>query len=131
MIYYVPKGGALAEGATAAGLRIQYFVENENGPGTYNLMHAGGFPLVRCGGELGVDAEVKASNRPSPTSRGPDNRKRAGPRLRRVMLRTNGSSGSRSTSLDDDGVASGQLVGGGRQFWCCNHFDVCLPALIR
>ena len=44
-IYYVPKGGALAEGATAAGLRIQYFVENENGPGTYNLLTPEGFRL--------------------------------------------------------------------------------------
>ena len=41
----VPKGGALAEGATAAGLRIQYFVENENGPGTYNLLTPEGFRL--------------------------------------------------------------------------------------
>ena len=40
-----PKGGALAEGATAAGLRIQYFVENENGPGTYNLLTPEGFRL--------------------------------------------------------------------------------------
>ena len=45
VIYYVPKGGALAEGATAAGLRIQYFVENENGPGTYNLLTPEGFRL--------------------------------------------------------------------------------------
>jgi hypothetical protein len=45
VIYCVPKGGALAEGATAAGLRIQYFVENENGPGTYNLMTEDGFRL--------------------------------------------------------------------------------------
>jgi hypothetical protein len=45
VIYFVPKGGALAEGATAAGLRIQYFVENENGPGTYNLMTEDGFRL--------------------------------------------------------------------------------------
>ena len=45
VIYYVPKGGALAEGATAAGLRIQYFVENENGPGTLNLMTEDGFRL--------------------------------------------------------------------------------------
>ena len=45
VIYYVPKGGALAESATAAGLRIQYFVENENGPGTYNLLTPEGFRL--------------------------------------------------------------------------------------
>ena len=45
VIYYVPKGGALAEGATAAGLRIQYFVENENGPGTYNTLTPEGFRL--------------------------------------------------------------------------------------
>ena len=45
VIYYVPKGAALAEGATAAGLRIQYFVENENGPGTYNLLTPEGFRL--------------------------------------------------------------------------------------
>jgi hypothetical protein len=45
VIYYVPKSGALAEGATAAGLRIQYFVENENGPGTYNLLTPEGFRL--------------------------------------------------------------------------------------
>ena len=45
VIYYVPRGGALAEGATAAGLRIQYFVENENGPGTYNLMTPEGFRI--------------------------------------------------------------------------------------
>ena len=45
VIYYVPKGGALAEGATAAGLRIQYFIENENGPGTYNLLTPEGFRL--------------------------------------------------------------------------------------
>jgi hypothetical protein len=45
VIYYVPKGGALAEGATAAGLRIHYFVENENGPGTYNLLTPEGFRL--------------------------------------------------------------------------------------
>jgi hypothetical protein len=45
VIYYVPKGGALAEGANAAGLRIQYFVENENGPGTYNLLTPEGFRL--------------------------------------------------------------------------------------
>jgi len=45
VIYFVPKGGALAEGATATGLRIQYFVENENGPGTYNLMTEDGFRL--------------------------------------------------------------------------------------
>jgi hypothetical protein len=45
VIYYVPKGGALAEGATAAGLRIQFFAENENGPGTYNLMTEDGFRL--------------------------------------------------------------------------------------
>jgi hypothetical protein len=45
VIYYVPKGGALADGATAAGLRIQYFVENENGPGTYNLLTPEGFRL--------------------------------------------------------------------------------------
>ena len=45
VIYYVPKGGALAEGATAAGLRIQYFVENENGPGTFNLLTPEGFRL--------------------------------------------------------------------------------------
>ena len=45
VIYYVPKGGALAEGATAAGLRVQFFVENENGPGTYNLLTAEGFRL--------------------------------------------------------------------------------------
>jgi hypothetical protein len=45
VIYYVPRGGALAEGATAAGLRIQYFVENENGPGTYNLLTPEGFRL--------------------------------------------------------------------------------------
>lgn len=45
VIYYVPQGGALAEGATAAGLRIQYFVENENGPGTYNLLTPEGFRL--------------------------------------------------------------------------------------
>jgi hypothetical protein len=46
VIYFVPKGGALAAGATAAGLRIQYFVENENGPGTFNLMTEDGFRLV-------------------------------------------------------------------------------------
>ena len=45
VIYYVPKGGALAEGATAAGLRVQFFVENENGPGTYNLLTPEGFRL--------------------------------------------------------------------------------------
>jgi hypothetical protein len=45
VIYYGPKGAALAEGATAAGLRIQYFVENENGPGTYNLLTPEGFRL--------------------------------------------------------------------------------------
>ena len=45
VLYYVPKGGALAEGATAAGLRIQFFVENENGPGTFNLMTEDGFRL--------------------------------------------------------------------------------------
>jgi hypothetical protein len=45
VIYFVPKGGQLAEGATAAGLRIHYFVENENGPGTYNLMTPEGFRL--------------------------------------------------------------------------------------
>jgi hypothetical protein len=45
VIYYVPKSGALAEGASAAGLRIQYFVENENGPGTYNLLTPEGFRL--------------------------------------------------------------------------------------
>jgi len=46
VIFYVPKGGALAAGATAAGLHIQYFIENENGPGTYNLMTEDGFRLV-------------------------------------------------------------------------------------
>jgi hypothetical protein len=45
VLHYVPKGGALAEGATAAGLRIQFFVENENGPGTFNLMTDDGFRL--------------------------------------------------------------------------------------
>lgn len=45
VIYYVEQGGELANGATAAGLRIQYFVENENGPGTYNLMTEDGFRL--------------------------------------------------------------------------------------
>jgi hypothetical protein len=44
-VYFVPQGGELAGGATAAGLRIQYFVENENGPGTYNLMTEDGFRL--------------------------------------------------------------------------------------
>jgi hypothetical protein len=43
VIYYVPKGGALAEGASAAGLRIHYF--NENGPGTFNLLTPEGFRL--------------------------------------------------------------------------------------
>jgi hypothetical protein len=45
VLHYVSKGGALAEGATAAGLRIQFFVENENGPGTFNLMTEDGFRL--------------------------------------------------------------------------------------
>ncbi|MFO1183154.1 MAG: hypothetical protein U1E56_00030 [Bauldia sp.] len=38
VIYFVPKGGKLADGSAAPGLRVQLFVENENGPGTYNLM---------------------------------------------------------------------------------------------
>jgi hypothetical protein len=45
VVYFVPRGGELASGARAAGLRIQYFVENENGPGTYNLMTEDGFRL--------------------------------------------------------------------------------------
>ncbi len=44
-IYFVPQGGELADGTAAAGLRIQYFVENENGPGTYNLMTEEGHRL--------------------------------------------------------------------------------------
>ncbi len=44
-IYYVPKGGQLADGSAAAGLRVQYFVENENGPGTYNSMTPEGLAL--------------------------------------------------------------------------------------
>jgi hypothetical protein len=44
-IYFVPKGGQLADGSAAPGLRIQYYVENENGPGTYNLMTEDGFKL--------------------------------------------------------------------------------------
>src|SRR6185369_6831378 len=45
VIYFVPKGGELAGGAKAPGLRVQLFVENENGPGTYNLMTPEGFKL--------------------------------------------------------------------------------------
>jgi hypothetical protein len=45
VVYFVPKGGELGDGSAAAGLRIQYFVENENGPGTYNLMTEDGFAL--------------------------------------------------------------------------------------
>jgi hypothetical protein len=44
-IYFVPQGGQLGDGSAAAGLRIQYFVENENGPGTYNLMTEDGLKL--------------------------------------------------------------------------------------
>jgi hypothetical protein len=45
VIYYVPRGGQLANGQPAPGLRIHYFIENENGPGTHNLMTADGFRL--------------------------------------------------------------------------------------
>jgi len=44
-IYFVPKGGQLADGSAAPGLRIQYFIENENGPGTYNSMTEEGHRL--------------------------------------------------------------------------------------
>lgn len=37
-VYFVPQGGELGDGSSAAGLRVQLFVENENGPGTYNTM---------------------------------------------------------------------------------------------
>jgi len=46
VIYFVPEGGQLADGSPAPGLRIQFFVENENGPGTYNLMTEEGLALV-------------------------------------------------------------------------------------
>lgn len=45
VIYFVPRGGQLANGQPATGLRIHYFIENENGPGTHNLMTADGFRL--------------------------------------------------------------------------------------
>jgi hypothetical protein len=45
VIYFVPKGGKLADGSAAPGLRVQLFVENENGPGTYNLMTEDGLRI--------------------------------------------------------------------------------------
>lgn len=45
VIYYVPRGGQLGNGQAAPGLRIHFFIENENGPGTHNLMTADGFRL--------------------------------------------------------------------------------------
>lgn len=45
VIYTVPKGGELADGSASPGLRIHFFVENENGQGTYNLMTEDGFKL--------------------------------------------------------------------------------------
>jgi hypothetical protein len=57
-IYFVPKGGQLADGSAAAGLRIQYFVENENGPGTYNLMTEEGFRLFDAAIEWALMADA-------------------------------------------------------------------------
>jgi hypothetical protein len=57
VIYFVPRGGELANGATAAGLRIQYFVENENGPGTYNLLTEDGHRLFDAAVNFALTAD--------------------------------------------------------------------------
>ena len=45
LIYMVRKGAKLYDGTPAPGLRIQYFVENDNETGTVNLMTADGLRL--------------------------------------------------------------------------------------
>lgn len=57
VIYYVPKGGQLADGQPAPGLRIHYFIENENGPGTHNLMTEAGFRLFDAAVSYALSAE--------------------------------------------------------------------------
>ncbi|HKY20342.1 MAG TPA: hypothetical protein VJM31_03910 [Vicinamibacterales bacterium] len=45
LIYMVRKGAKLYDGTPAPGLRIQYFIENDNETGTANLMTAEGLRL--------------------------------------------------------------------------------------
>jgi hypothetical protein len=54
-------------------------------PGHIQPAYAGRFPLVRSCGDLGVDAEVKASTGPALYRALSDNRQRARPRLRRFV----------------------------------------------
>ena len=46
VIYVVRKGAALYDGTPAAGLRVQYFIENDNQTGTVNLMTQDGLNLL-------------------------------------------------------------------------------------
>ncbi|MFC1511815.1 hypothetical protein ACFL5H_01305 [Candidatus Latescibacterota bacterium] len=45
MIYLYRKGAPLFDGSPAPGLRIQYFIENDNETGTANLMTENGLRL--------------------------------------------------------------------------------------